>query len=157
MSPYELELLLNLFPESTLPASQNPVPAHPPPPPKPTHASSSLPRPTSATPFTASETSSSPVNLLERSSESNANTSLTAALYQMTGASAILAGTAFVIATFLVGLAAYGVLWGTKTGLGVDDPHHFVSLMRSIFSTTSPRLPSSIHPAAEMEDEIRSA
>ncbi|KAF4612917.1 hypothetical protein D9613_010725 [Agrocybe pediades] len=39
----------------------------------------------------------------------------------MTGTSAILAGTAFVIATSLVGLAAYGVLWGTKTDLGVDD------------------------------------
>ncbi|KAF4613225.1 hypothetical protein D9613_010714 [Agrocybe pediades] len=75
----------------------------------------------------------------------------------MTGSSAILAGTAFVIATSLVGLVAYGVLWDTKTSLGVDDPRHFGSLMRSIISTTSPNLTSSIHPAEETEDEMRAA
>ncbi|KAF9543980.1 hypothetical protein CPC08DRAFT_419573 [Agrocybe pediades] len=87
---------------------------------KPIHSTSSLPRPASATSFAASATSYPQVNL-ERSSESDANTSLSAALSQMTRSSAILAGTAFVIATSLIGLSAYGVVWGTKTGLGVDD------------------------------------
>ncbi|KAF9543974.1 hypothetical protein CPC08DRAFT_770140 [Agrocybe pediades] len=124
---------------------------------KPIHASSSLPPPASSTPFAASETSSSHVNLLERSSESDAHTPLSAALSQMTGSSALLAGTAFVIATSIVGLSTYGVVWRTKTSLGVDDPRHFGLIIRSILSTTSLNLTSSIHPAAETDDEMRAA
>ncbi|KAF9542585.1 hypothetical protein CPC08DRAFT_770387 [Agrocybe pediades] len=124
---------------------------------KPIHVSSSPPHSSLAAPITASETSSSPVNLFERSSEFEANTSLSAALSQMTRSSAILAGTAFAIATSLVGLSAYGVLLGTKTGLGMDDPRHFGLVMRSILSTVSPSLPSSIHSTEETEDEMRAA
>ncbi|KAF9549709.1 hypothetical protein CPC08DRAFT_648110, partial [Agrocybe pediades] len=93
------------------------------------------------------------VNLLERPTESEANPSLMSALSQMTGSSAMLAAKAFAIATALVGVSAYGAIWGVKTSLGVDDARQFGLRMRSILWTLAPSLTSRIHRAPETEEE----
>ncbi|KAF9545402.1 hypothetical protein CPC08DRAFT_392110 [Agrocybe pediades] len=121
---------------------------------KSTNGSAFLPAASSSS-FSASKTSVPNANFLESPTVSDANTSLTAALSEMTRTSAVLAGTAFVIATSLVGLLAYGVVWGTKTGFGVDDARQFGSRMRSVLSMTTPSHASSIDHPNDAVDEIR--
>ncbi|KAF4621652.1 hypothetical protein D9613_012797 [Agrocybe pediades] len=105
------------------------------------------PASSSSSPSSASITPSTNANILERPAVSGTNTSFTASLSQMTKTSAVLAGTAFFIATSLVGLSAYGVVWGTKMGLGVDDAHQFGLRMRSALSLDTPSHTSSIGPS----------
>ncbi|KAF9546315.1 hypothetical protein CPC08DRAFT_675562 [Agrocybe pediades] len=116
------------------------------------NATASLPVSSSSS-SAAAATSSAHVNLLERPAESEANPSLMSALSQMTGSSAMLAAKAFAIATALVGVSAYGAIWGVKTSLGVDDARTFGLRMRSILWTLAPSLTSRIHRAPETEEE----
>ncbi|KAF4616939.1 hypothetical protein D9613_008957 [Agrocybe pediades] len=115
------------------------------------NATASLPVSTSSS--AAAATSSPHVNLLEKPTESEANPSLMSALSQLTGSSAMLAAKAFAIATALVGVSAYGAIWGVKTSLGVDDARQFGLRMRSILWTLAPSLTSRIHRAPETEEE----
>ncbi|KAF4621676.1 hypothetical protein D9613_012788 [Agrocybe pediades] len=124
-----------------------------PPPRKCTTGSTFLPPSSSSSSSSKAKSSIPNVNFLESPTESDANASLTAGLSQMTRTSEVLAGTAFVIATSLVVLSAYGVVWGTKMGLGVDDVHQFGLRMRSALSMATPSHASSFPGPTDTVDE----
>ncbi|KAH9474641.1 hypothetical protein JR316_0013105 [Psilocybe cubensis] len=80
--------------------------------------------------------------------------SLSSALAQMNASSGLLAAKAFAIATGLVAVGGFGMVWMVKTTLGVSDAREFGHRARTLIRLIAPSLTSRIHRASE-EDAAR--
>ncbi|KAF8881032.1 hypothetical protein CPB84DRAFT_1792102 [Gymnopilus junonius] len=107
----------------------------------------------------SASSTSQPISLHQSIKEAltEESASLMSALSRMNKASAILAAKAFAIATGLVAVSGFGLVWTVKTTLGIQDAHEFGQRMRSVLWSSAPGLASRIHRPPETDEERRAA
>ncbi|PPR06023.1 hypothetical protein CVT26_007502 [Gymnopilus dilepis] len=86
---------------------------------------------------------------------SEESASLMTGLSRMNKSSGLLAAKAFAIATGLVAVGGFGMIWTVKMALGIQDAREFGQRMRAVLWSSVPVLASRIHRAPETDEERR--